>query len=391
MSAALKLSLLIVCCFLAANASPISKDIFQTVASDLREGDIKIELKKSKSLGVNVDYNKWPAGVVPYEFASGHNTTERTKIVSGMTMITNKTGGCITFTPKRQTDTHWLSIIKFDYTVRDPYNSGCWSYPGRNYNQGAQQLSLGEGCVYTGTIVHELCHALGFLHEQNRNDRDEFITINRDNIQADALSQFEKYPAGDYYYGTTYDYYSIMHYDRYAFTKDQTANYKNFPTIIPKQAGIDLIPAYDKTDDQILTAKDILAIQTMYQCATNPITTTTTIAPSVTTGLVDETTKPPVTTTTTKKPSGSLTLKLKNNRGRNIWLMKFDSEDNYTYNEVEGKSNILKATSEGEFWYVIKGRKYAWFKIGEDLASDRNGNGVVVVKVSKLRSRFTRF
>ena len=58
---------------------------------------------------------------------------------------------------------------------------------------GANLLSLDETCLclpednceYLGVYVvqHELMHAAGFFHEQNRYDRDDYVIVNYTNIQ----------------------------------------------------------------------------------------------------------------------------------------------------------------------------------------------------------------
>ena len=61
----------------------------------------------------------------------------------------------------------------------------CYSMIGRQ--GGKQQISLGQGCGYKGVAIHEMMHALGFYHEQSRLDRDNYITINWNNINRSKL------------------------------------------------------------------------------------------------------------------------------------------------------------------------------------------------------------
>jgi len=67
----------------------------------------------------------------------------------------------------------------------------CWSYVGRA--TGEQKVSIGPGCEFMGTIIHEIGHAVGFWHEQSRQDRDHYIRILKENIQTNAVDQFSKY------------------------------------------------------------------------------------------------------------------------------------------------------------------------------------------------------
>ena len=73
-----------------------------------------------------------------------------------------------------------------------------------------QGISLGSGCVSFSTVAHELGHAIGFYHEHNRPDRDEYITVNT--YQGSLASQLTKQNVANTL-GLGYDYASIMHYD----------------------------------------------------------------------------------------------------------------------------------------------------------------------------------
>ena len=50
--------------------------------------------------------------------------------------------------------------------------------------KGSQGLHLNkDGCLHRSVIVHEFLHAIGFSHEQNRKDRDQFVKVNFENIK----------------------------------------------------------------------------------------------------------------------------------------------------------------------------------------------------------------
>lgn len=51
---------------------------------------------------------------------------------------------------------------------------------------GRQEVNLqSPGCLSKiGTPMHELMHAMGFMHEQNRWERDDYVSINWQHIQS---------------------------------------------------------------------------------------------------------------------------------------------------------------------------------------------------------------
>ena len=69
---------------------------------------------------------------------------------------------------------------------------------GRQSTTGKQDVSLqSNGCVYQNIVIHELLHAVGFAHEQTRPDRDQYVTINYNNIQSGTESNFQRYLTSD--------------------------------------------------------------------------------------------------------------------------------------------------------------------------------------------------
>ena len=74
------------------------------------------------------------------------------------------------------TESHPL-YWSFDLILR------CWSRIGRDPSNIEQRISIGPGCETMGIAAHELMHTLGFFHEQSRRDRDNFVTVNFENIE----------------------------------------------------------------------------------------------------------------------------------------------------------------------------------------------------------------
>jgi len=45
-------------------------------------------------------------------------------------------------------------------------------------------VSIGNGCERMSTVQHEIMHALGIYHEQSRTDRDDYVTIELQNVDS---------------------------------------------------------------------------------------------------------------------------------------------------------------------------------------------------------------
>ncbi|CEF69825.2 Astacin-like metalloendopeptidase [Strongyloides ratti] len=121
------------------------------------------------------------------------------------------------------------SCISFEYSptlftgpgFRFYRGVGCWSWLGKIDNANPQDISLGTGCDAIGTIQHEVFHALGFVHEQSRPDRDFFLKIHNENYTPDKATNFYRYGYGSANnYGIIYDYGSVMQYYAKSFSSN---------------------------------------------------------------------------------------------------------------------------------------------------------------------------
>uniref|UniRef100_A0A3Q3X8X2 Metalloendopeptidase n=1 Tax=Mola mola TaxID=94237 RepID=A0A3Q3X8X2_MOLML len=169
---------------------------------------------------------------VPVAVSSSYSRAERNIIIRGLLTFHSRT--CIRFV--------WRRLLWFVQ---------CWSYIGRT--GGKQKISLmRNGCVYKGIVQHEILHALGFHHEQARSDRDSYVDILYENIRSGATSNFNKRWTNNL--GSSYNYRSVMHYGKYAFSKNRK------PTIVAKRDPNTVLGS-----DQ-MSANDIDRVNKLYEC-----------------------------------------------------------------------------------------------------------------------------
>jgi len=228
---------------------------------NLFEGDILFPPSTSRGVVKRGNSVAWPNGIVPYEIAPGYEPAQRQFIISAMQRMENAIAVnnvlCVHFRPKTSSDQYYI-------TIRN--GNGCSSYVGQNPGMvGERTVSLQyPGCVDNGRIMHELLHALGFFHEQSRPDRDSYVRIRSENIQAGMENNFNKYTNSFVdTQNTPYDYGSVMHYERDAFSLN------NLPTIEPIQSGAQIGQRVG------MSPIDIEEVRLFYNCSSNGIISTT--------------------------------------------------------------------------------------------------------------------
>ncbi|XP_035855086.1 high choriolytic enzyme 1-like [Sander lucioperca] len=178
---------------------------------------------------------------IPYRISNEYSTRERETIIQGLRSFAQCT--CIRFTPLANGQEDFVDIQSL---------GGCFSYVGRRGNGQVVSLKR-QGCVYEHIIQHELLHALGFNHEQSRSDRDQHVRIQLQNVEPGMEHNFDKVETRNL--GTPYDYGSVMHYTRYAFSRNCQ------PTIVP-------IPDNNVAIGRAtqMSPTDILRVNRLYNC-----------------------------------------------------------------------------------------------------------------------------
>ncbi|KAK0400645.1 hypothetical protein QR680_015366 [Steinernema hermaphroditum] len=254
---------------LPANASHSIPEINSKLGLDevLVEGDMLLTLEQAKRhFGLDSGRSKrqamqgwdWPNSLwkdgVYYSYSNDLNQKGRDAVDKAAAFWQQHT--CIRFykvASKAQARSSPLLVFY-------PRGGGCLSQIGRDPRAQEQYVSIGPGCETVDVAAHEIGHALGFNHEQNRWDRGQFVRLNLDDAEEKwkyAYDVADKSQNDNY--GKQYDFRGIMHYFDTAFAKpNKTVMFTRNPAYQMSLGGSD-VPTYG----------DIFEMNTQYSCYAN--------------------------------------------------------------------------------------------------------------------------
>ncbi|XP_077306325.1 low choriolytic enzyme-like [Lithobates pipiens] len=240
-------------------------------------------------------------------------------------------------------------------------------------------------CIMKGIAIHESLHALGLHHEHVRKDRNNYVNVLLDNIIEGYTYAFTEIDTLNVDL-TDYDYGSIMHYARYAFTKN------GLPTL-------KAIPDNSVSFGQrfAMSALDIKKLNNLYKCSSigqtttkTPTTTTTTAAPL----FIPNTCKGILTLTA---PQGIITSpnfpKNYNNNTYCQWTISTTSKIKITFTDFDVDGDMKSGCTDelniydSQYMFVAYGRFYCGQTLPASFISRGNIMQIIFTSDSTISRR----
>jgi hypothetical protein len=155
----------------------------------------------------------------------------------------------------------WVSADGPNYVEID-LNAGDFSgecEAAEGYEAEAAQPMAGSAQCTVGTILHEMGHIIGLWHEFQRPDRNNYVTVNYNNVIKGSWGNFEILSQNTQILGL-YDYASVMQYPPYSFSRNGGPVIETIPAGMP-MGGVEGVPVPATTD---YSAGDKEAIERLY-------------------------------------------------------------------------------------------------------------------------------
>ena len=196
----------------------------------------------------NQSTGKWD---VCYYFDSSarHSSSQKEKIRNKLAEFNRDT--CVNVVECDRNDARYSKKLRIEKGF------GCASYVGMH--MADQMLSLADNCENSHIPLHEVMHALGWLHEHQRGDRDNHVKVWPERCSMTGQSyegNMGKMGSEWHNDGSPYDKSSVMHY-----STTSCARNRNQP-VITKPDG----SALTLTVGDSLSQHDIWSINQIYTC-----------------------------------------------------------------------------------------------------------------------------
>ncbi len=160
--------------------------------------------------------SQWPSAVVPYSFDAGVTVQHQLDMRAAMDEIEN------------------VSLVRFVVRTNEPTfldiheSDANNSFVGYRPDLGGQVVNIFNWNVRF-IMCHELIHALGFWHAQQRTDRDNYVQIVLANVPANQQHNFNTVNVPIF---GPYDFDSVMHYGKCDFSMCNPCTTTNCFTIL---------------------------------------------------------------------------------------------------------------------------------------------------------------
>jgi len=248
----------------AASANP------QAVAA---RKEIKPGKPKPDSLTVGSSSSLWPAitGVATVYYVNANaGATDPTDeaanadIQTAVNTFNADFPGLIQWVPWVSGDPPYYVEINLN---ADDASGECEALEG--FENIAAQSMAGSAACTVGTLLHEMGHIIGLYHEFQRPDRDNYVTVNYNNVIKGSWGNFELLTNQVQILGP-YDYASLMQYPAYSFSRNGGPVIETIPPGMPL-SGSEGVPAQTAAD---YSAGDKETIERLYGAPPQVITVT---------------------------------------------------------------------------------------------------------------------